>query len=66
MTSRAGVLAGLERELRHARDTGEDGYIRELEAEIAKYSAGTTANPLKETTTAAAPAATRPARSKST
>lgn len=66
MAGRADVLAGLKQELLHARDVGEVRYIRQLEAEIAKYSAGTPQNPLKETTSTATPAATRPARSKST
>jgi hypothetical protein len=62
MADRADVLAGLQRELRHARDVGEVAYIRQLEAQIAKYSAGTPANPATETTAAVK----RPARSKTT
>jgi len=50
MTTRAGVLAGLQQELRHAKDAGEVAYIRELEAQIARYSAGSPADPAKETT----------------
>ena len=61
MSSRADVVARLEQELRHARDVGEVRYIRQLEAQIAQYSKGSSANPAQETTTAAP---RRPARSK--
>jgi hypothetical protein len=50
MSSRADVLAGLERELRYARDVGEVAYARQLQAQIAQYSAGSGSNPATETT----------------
>lgn len=49
MATRAHVLGQLERELRHARDVREDGYAAELEQEIARLSAGTPENPVRET-----------------
>lgn len=50
MASRADVLAGLQQELRHAQDVGAVSYIRQLEAQIAQYSAGSGSNPATETT----------------
>lgn len=50
MATRADVLAGLQRELRHAQDIGEEKYIRQLKAQIADYSRGSAANPATETT----------------
>jgi len=59
VATRADVLARLKAELRHARDVGEDKYIRQLEAEIARYSAGSSSNPAKETTSAKRPVRSR-------
>ena len=57
MAARAHVLGELQRELWHARDVHEDGYAAEIERKIARLSAGTADNPVRET--AARP---RPAR----
>ena len=57
MSTRADVLKGLQQELRHARDVGEVAYIRQLEAQIAQYSAGSGSNPATETTSSRTPAA---------
>ena len=62
MATRADVLGALQQELRHAVDAGESKYIAQLQREIAKYSAGSPADPAKETTST--PAATRSVRSK--
>ena len=48
MADRATVLGRLERELRHARDVHADGYAAEILREIARLSAGTPANPVRE------------------
>ena len=57
MATRAHVLGELQRELRAARDVHEDGYAEQLQQQIARLSAGTPDNPVRET--AARP---RPAR----
>lgn len=59
MADRAFVLGRLQHELRAARDVHADAYAAELEARIARLSAGSPDNPAAEKT-----AATRPARSK--
>jgi hypothetical protein len=59
MADRATVLAGLERELRHARDAHEDGYAARIEQEIARLSAGTPANPVREVASQRQPARAR-------
>lgn len=59
MADRAVVLAGLERELRAAVDVREDAYAVRLRREIARLSAGSRADPLRET----AGARRRPAKS---
>ncbi len=56
MADRATVLGGLQRELRAARDVHEDGYAAQLEAEIARLSAGTAESPVRETAAARRPA----------
>jgi hypothetical protein len=50
MATRADVLAGLRVELGHAVANREDGYARQLRAEIARYSRGSAADPATETT----------------
>jgi len=57
--TRADVLAGLQRELRHALDVGEEKYASQLRAQIAAYSKGSAANPATETTAAPRPARRR-------
>ena len=56
MADRAHVLGLLQRELAAARDVHEERYAAQLEQEIARLSAGSPANPVRET------AAARPAR----
>jgi predicted secreted protein len=48
--TRADVLAGLQRELRHAEANGAAGYAARLRAQIAGYSQGSAADPAIETT----------------
>ena len=59
MADRAAVLGALQRELWHARDVGEAAYAAQLEREIGQLSAGTAANPARETLTGRRPAAGR-------
>jgi hypothetical protein len=49
VATRAHVLGQLQRELLHARDARADAYAQELEQEIARLSAGTPENPVRET-----------------
>ena len=49
MATRAHVLGELQHELRHARDCHADAYAQQLEQEIARLSAGTPENPVRET-----------------
>jgi hypothetical protein len=49
MASRAHVLGGLQRELLAARDVHADAYAAQLEREIARLSAGSPADPARET-----------------
>lgn len=57
MATRADVLAGLQRELRHAEANGAVQYAARLRAEIASYSQGSAVSPVMETMSR--PAATR-------
>jgi hypothetical protein len=59
VASRAHVLGELQRELRAARDVREDAYAAQLEREIARLSAGTPDNPVRETAARPRPAARR-------
>ena len=54
MADRAYVLGRLTRELQAAEDVHEDRYAEQLRQQIARLSAGTPDNPVRET------AATRP------
>ena len=47
--ARAATLTRLHRELAYARDAREDAYAARLEADIARLSAGSPANPARET-----------------
>ena len=63
MATREHVLGQLQRELRAARDAHADGYAAEIERKIARLSAGTPADPARETLAPArAPSRRKPAR----
>jgi hypothetical protein len=49
VATRAYVLGQLQRELRHAQDCHAGAYAAQLEQEIARLSAGTPADPARET-----------------
>ena len=56
MATRAHVLGALRQELRHAQDCHAVAYAAELEREISRLSAGTPADPARETLAAGRPA----------
>ena len=62
MATREHVLGQLRLELAAARDAREDRYATRLEAQIMRLSAGTPADPARETLAAGRPAARKAAK----